>query len=102
VASERPVVPQVESGLVARCESLSALVARCESLSALAVRFEPLVVPRRELVAAAGCVPPVVPRSRVSRWAPRRGLRPRVVQALVVLRRVAALREYAPQDWAAR
>jgi hypothetical protein len=94
VASERRVVPQVESGLVARCESLSA--------RALAVGFEPLVVPRCELVAAAGCARLVVPGCRAGHSAPRRGLRPRLVQALVLLRRVAALREYAPQGWAAR
>jgi hypothetical protein len=94
VASERRVVPQVESGLVARCESLS--------VRALAVGFEPLVVLQGEPVAVAEFLRLVVPGCPVARSAPGRELRPRLVQALVLLRRVAALREYAPQGWAAR
>lgn len=76
VASERRVVLQVEQAAVGRCEPLGA----------------------RGPVAE--CAPPVVPRSRVARLAPRRELRPRLVQALVFLPRVAGLQEYEPWDWA--
>jgi hypothetical protein len=120
VASERRAVPQVESGPVARCESSSVralalvfeplvapqgepeLVGPCgpQGERALAVVFEPRVVPRCELALAAEFLRLVVPP--VARWAPRRGLRPQVVRALLLQRHVAVLREYAPQDWAVR
>jgi hypothetical protein len=85
VESERRVVPHVEPGLAGPCEPLGA--------RRPVEQFEPLAV--------AECAPPVVPRSRAAHWAPRRELRLPLVQALVFLRQVAALREYAPADWAA-
>jgi hypothetical protein len=72
------------------------------AVTGAAAQSERRVVPQVEPVAAAECVPPVVLRSRVARWGARHGLRPRLVQALVLLRHVAAMREYGPQDWAAR
>jgi hypothetical protein len=86
-------VPQVEPGLVGPCEVLDA--------RKRVGHFEGPVEPPCERVAAAECVPPVVPRCRVARWGPRHGWR-RLVQLRVYLRRVAELREHGRQDWAAR
>jgi hypothetical protein len=67
---ERQVVLQVEGGPVALFEALP----------------------------VAECGPPVGLRSRVAHWAPRRGLRQRLVPGLVFLRHVAALWDYSPWD----